>query len=271
MNGLRSAGQDGDTVTSVERRAVFRWHTPPSRHSVLEAGAAKSDAGLFCGQYPGSAEISDLVRATTRGAKRIMSQAVAAPVAATDRAFLKSFGWIPPRLIDAVLAAIPPDSLPTDLVQRRRWLLYAVLQQTAESHTLDFLAWANDERAKDFLDKIADGTLPTTFTELGRWLKYLPNNRAKKHFRRLSLLQRYRTDLVRVGLLVPPDPPSPDAHLLQTERLADLQSRTTNSEWHLLQRAAAEPLMAIAASESLPLGTIKSLLSRCRRRLRMVC
>ena len=78
----------------------------------------------------------------------------------SDQTFLRSLGWASPRLIDAVLADLPPNSLPNDPRERQCWLLYALLQHNADANHLDSLAWANEERINDYLDIIADGKLP---------------------------------------------------------------------------------------------------------------
>jgi hypothetical protein len=194
-----------------------------------------------------------------------MSLADPAPFNEHDRNFLKSFGWIPPRLIDATLAALPPNSLPTEPVQRRQWLLYALLQRTADARNIDSLYWANDERIKDYLKSIADGELPGDLTELGRWLKNLPSNRAQKHARRRHLLERYRNDLRR------PESPRPEGAAEQDDILALVRRMTSACEWDLLNRVATDGLGAVAREERLPLGTLKSRLSRLRHRLRQAC
>ncbi len=194
-----------------------------------------------------------------------MFQSDATPTADADRSFLKSLGWAPPRLIDAALAALPPNSLPTDPPRRQRWLLYTLLQQAADSRSLNALAWANDERAEDFIDAIADGTLPTEFTALGRCLKHLPGNRAQKHAHRRRLLEQHRHALCRPTL------PPPVAVAEQADELAAVRRMTSDREWDLLNRVAADGLGTIAVAEAMPTGTLKSLLSRCRQRVRMAC
>jgi hypothetical protein len=192
-----------------------------------------------------------------------MFQSDSTPAADADCSFLKSLGWASPRLVEATLATLPANSLPTDLAQRERWLLYTLLQQAADDRTLNALAWANDERAEDFLDTIVGGTLPTEFTELARWLKHLPGNRAQKHARRRRLLRQHRHDLRRPAL------PSPEAVAEQADELAAVRRTTSDREWELLNRVAADSLGTVAVAESMPTGTLKSLLSRCRHRLRM--
>src|SRR5262249_52539478 len=63
-------------------------------------------------------------------------------------------------------------------------------------------------------------------------------------------------------------PPRPQAAAEQADELARLRSRTTDREWRLLCRAPAESLVAVAESEGMVLGTLKSLLSRSRAPLR---
>jgi hypothetical protein len=200
-----------------------------------------------------------------------MFHADSAPFADSDHTFLRSFRWASPQLINAVLADLPPNTLPNDPRERQRWLLYALLQHTADANHLDSVGWANEERINDYLDIIAGGTLPTDLLEIRIWLKYLPGNRALKHTRRRRLLDRFRSDLHRTGLLVPSDSPSPDTDAEEADELAQIRHRTSEREWHLLCRAATEDLRDVAKSESLPLGTLKSLLSRCRARLRPAC
>jgi hypothetical protein len=187
------------------------------------------------------------------------------PSVEIDRTLLKSLGWAPPRLIDATLAALPFNSLPTNPAQRRRWLLYTLLQFAADSRNLDALAWANDERVEAYLDVIAVATHPAEFTELTCWLKHLPKNRAQKYARRRRLLERHRHELHR------PDYPSPEAAAEQADDLARVRHLTNEREWDLLRCAAADGLNAVAGAEGVPLGTLKSQLSRCRRRLRQAC
>jgi hypothetical protein len=189
-----------------------------------------------------------------------MIQSDSAPDA--DRSFLKSLGWASPRFIDATLAASSPNSLPTDPTQRKRWLLYTLLQQTADSRNLDALAWANDERAEDYLDAIAAGILPPEFNDLCKWLKYLPGNRAQKHVHRARLLKRRCHDICR------PDPPSPEAAAEHADDLARVRHLATDREWALLNRVACYGLAAVADAERMPVGTLKAQLSRCRCRLR---
>jgi hypothetical protein len=136
------------------------------------------------------------------------------------------------------------------------------MQQTADSRKLDPRAWANDERLDAYLDAMAGRTLPPELTELSRWLRYLPGNRAQKHKRRCRLQERFRNDLRR------PEPPRPDVVAELSDELAWLQSGTTKREWRLLYQGVVEGLEAVAKSEGMRLGTLKSLLSRCRARLR---
>ena len=192
-----------------------------------------------------------------------MNQSDSTSAVGADGSFLKSLGWAPPQLVDATLAALPPDSLPRNPAARQRWLLYTLLQRAADSRSLDALAWANDERAEDFLDALADGTLPTEFTEIRRWLKHLPGNRAQKHAHRRRLLEQHRHTLLRPTL------PPPVAVAEQADELAALRRMTSDREWDLLNRVAADGLRTVAVAESMPMGTLKSLLSRCRQRLRM--
>ena len=157
----------------------------------------------------------------------------------------------------------PEANHPTDgPTARQPWLLYAVPQHSADGHRLNALAWANDERIAAYLDALIVRKPPADFSKLGPWLKHLPGNRAQKHARRRRLLERFRNDLHRPGF------PRPDAVAEQADGLARLRSRMTAREWHLLRRAAAEGLKTVAESEGLRLGTLKSLLSRCRARLR---
>jgi hypothetical protein len=205
------------------------------------------------------------------GVDHVMLRANSAPSTNTDQNFLRSLGWASPQLIDAVLADLPPNSLPDDSRERKCWLLYALLQRTADANHLDSLAWANEERINDYLDIIAGGKLPDDLLAMRVWLKYLPGNRAQKHSRQRRLLVRFRNDLHRVGLVVPSDPAPPDADAEEADDLAQVRRRASEREWRLLCRAAAEDLEGIAESENLPNGTLKSLLSRCRARLRQVC
>jgi hypothetical protein len=209
-----------------------------------------------------------------------MSHADAADSGDADRAFLRSLGWVPPSLIEAVLAMLPLGSLTGTPAERRRWLLYAVLQHTADARRLDSLAWASDERLAAYLGGVADGELPGDPAELGPWLKHLLANRAKKHFHRWRLLERFhgryrrttpprpRVTPLRPGLAAPYHQTGVEQADAVTHNLARVRSQATPREWHLLRRAASERLHVIAESEGLTLGTLKSLLSRCRARLR---
>ena len=186
-----------------------------------------------------------------------------APDANFDRTFLSSMRWPSPRLIDEVLADLPPDSLPDDPCERQRWLLYALLQYTADAQNLDALAWANEDRINEYLDLIANGELPEDLLDLRVWLKHIPSNRTQKHVRRRHLLKRFRNDLLSRQRF-----PRPEAKAEQDDQKARVWRLTSDREWRLLNRAAVEGLEAIAESEGLQMGTVKSLLSRCRARLR---
>jgi hypothetical protein len=189
-----------------------------------------------------------------------MSTVVTAPCNQSDRDFLLSFRLAPPRLIDSLLATLPSDALPEAIGERQRWLLCALLQQTVDIRHIDAMAWANDERFESFLDACVAGDLPADLHELGPRLKYMPGNRAQKHSRRGRLLERYCNDFRRTT-------PSPATRAELADDVAWVKKRTTDREFRLLGRAAVEPLEEIAKSEGLPLGTLKSLLSRCRARL----
>lgn len=183
-----------------------------------------------------------------------------------DRDFLTSMRWPAPRLIDMVLSKLPVGSLPDDPRERQRWLLYALLQHTADAQKLDMHAWANEDRINEYLDYIDSGNLPSDLLGLRVWLKHAPGNRCQKYARRYRLIERYRNDLVRSEIPCPEGDPERTDELAR--ELANVRRLTSDREWHFLKRAATESLESIAESENLPLGTVKSILSRCRARLR---
>src|SRR5262245_15186331 len=127
-----------------------------------------------------------------------MSYPNAAPSAESDRVFLHSLGWPSPELIETVLTALPEDSLPDHPPERQRWLLYALLQHTADGWHLGPMAWGNDERLDRYLQAMLKGELPANLLELGPFLKYLPGNHAQTQRRRRHLLRRFSSDLRRV-------------------------------------------------------------------------
>jgi hypothetical protein len=194
-----------------------------------------------------------------------MSKADHTPTTDSDRSFLESLGWPSPRLIDSTLAALTFDGLPEDAVERQRWLLYTLLQLTADSNRLNELAWANDERAEVYLKAIDEGTLPPDVAELANWLKNLSGNRAQKHARRQRLLQAHKHELKRPG------EPNPVTTAERNDELARVKRLTTEWEWSLLRGAENDGLRTVAEAEGVLLGTLKSQLSRCRARLRQVC
>src|SRR5208283_3453634 len=68
------------------------------------------------------------------------------------------------------------------------WGDYALLQRQADRRRLDAIAWAAEEQAEEFLDRLAANNLPTDPSCRKAWLDNLATNRAKKHRRRVAIL-----------------------------------------------------------------------------------
>jgi hypothetical protein len=176
-------------------------------------------------------------------------------------AFLESFEWIPAHVIDATLTREFLCQLKTS-EQPHRWLLYAAMQRMAEQQKNHTIARSNEERLDAFLQAWVEGDLPTDLASISRWLKYVPGNRGHKLTRRRAFQEEHRHELN------PPQSISPDTVASQSDELAFVQLRTSTTEWQLLNAAAHADLKHVATAFDMPLGTLKSLLCRCRARIR---
>ena len=185
-----------------------------------------------------------------------------APLDNPDRTFLESLRWISPHVIDGVLANPANHFLPDELKSRQCWLLYAAIQFIADAQRRYPIERPLEERLDAFLEALETGELPDDLQDAGTWLRYLPGNRAKKHDRQDRLLKRFQNDLRR------PEPISPPAAAEKADDLVHVRANVSDSEWILLNRTAAEELATVALSMGMALGTLKSMLSRCRARLR---
>jgi hypothetical protein len=179
-----------------------------------------------------------------------------------DREFLESFDCISPEVIDAVLADPANWSLPAGGPARQRWLLYSALQAAVAAQRYSRPERALEERLDKFLTAFLDGELPDDLREARKWLRNLPSNRAKKHAHQDRLLEEFARGAGRRQAV------SSAAAAEVSDDLRLVRRHVSDLEWILLNRATVEELATVALSLGLALGTLKSMLSRCRARVR---
>lgn len=143
------------------------------------------------------------------------------------------------------------------------WEAYASLQRRADRDKIDALTWAFEEQATEFLNSQIDGNVSSIDPAKRRkTINNLAINRRKKHRHREILLQRnagvFNTTI-----------PSPESTVIARWTLEVFRNLTTDREWEILQQLAnGDDYKAIALAQHLTLGAVKSVISRCRTRLK---
>ena len=142
------------------------------------------------------------------------------------------------------------------------WQEYALLQQRADRPKIDAQAWAFEEQTNEYLTAIASQSVNADAPTRSRTVKNLGINRRRKHVHRQFLL-------VANSTLIYPPPGKTEAVLIAGMTIAFLRRFATPDEWRLLELIAmGTDYRAIATAERRTVSGIKSLVSRCRSRLR---
>ena len=176
--------------------------------------------------------------------------------------------------------------MPDSEIAHLFWQQYPLLQPLVDRYKADSYAWAAEEVLEEYLDRLAGGNPelpPLTQDEV----EHLPDrfrarvwNRLKKFGRRRKiLLAEYPHQAGRPVCDVPQPTSStsaaarsaPSDRLIQNEDVAQVRLHVTPDEWGLLwSLAEGTDYEALSRVARRPVGTLKSVASRCRRRLRMV-
>jgi hypothetical protein len=152
----------------------------------------------------------------------------------------------------------------SDAQTAHSWDQYTLLQPSADRRKLDHWAWSADERLEKLLDQILAGTQPADDTVRQTQADNLLANRAGKHRRRRKLFDRHVT----------PNRPlwndlDPADVAGQTDAVEWVRHQTTVAEWQILWGLASDQSYGELSDQlDATVGTLKSLASRCRSRLR---
>jgi hypothetical protein len=142
------------------------------------------------------------------------------------------------------------------------WQEYLLLQKRADRSKIDSQTWAYEEQATEFLNRLGSGTLPTETGRRSSGIRNLAINRRRKYANRQVLLSK------QAPLLYPPTQDVETTVLLRLN-LASLKEFMTPDEWRVFERIAiGEDYRVIAVAEHRTIPALKSLVSRCRTRLR---
>jgi hypothetical protein len=140
-----------------------------------------------------------------------------------------------------------------------KWRAFARRHRFADAATIDPKAFGVDDQLDEMLLGI-DGP-PRTDEQLFTLLQ----NRARKHRRRRRQLLG---DYARQRMLFDLSPPID--RLIRHDDIALVRQNTTNREWRCVWLLAHnESYAAIAADTGLTPGAARSIVSRCRARLRL--
>lgn len=143
------------------------------------------------------------------------------------------------------------------------WTRYAQLREQVEKRPLDHRTWALEEELNAYLDAVGNGDVFADSDEVDRWLDNLDANRRKKYRRRAELFKQHFTLTITTSFRTQLD------ELIEFERVQIVRKLTTEREFRVLCRRALEDTYeAIAATELLSVPALKTLVCRCRRRLR---
>jgi hypothetical protein len=142
------------------------------------------------------------------------------------------------------------------------WHEYARLQKVTNRSKVDAQAWAFEEQANEFLTAVASETVVADGLTLSTTLKNLASNRRRKHVHRQVLLHSNQA-------LLYPSLTSSEAVVIARMTIESLRNLATPSEWRILEHIAlGDNYRTIAAGERRTVAGIKSLVSRCRSRLK---
>jgi DNA-directed RNA polymerase specialized sigma24 family protein len=120
----------------------------------------------------------------------------------------------------------------------------------------------SEDRLDAFLTRYMDEEQPFELHDCRRWLKNLSRNRARKWRERDALLRR------EGHRLSAPTGETPLAGMLREEERTMVRSNVTASDWELIVATLDGDYAGAAEQACLPVGTVKSRVSRCKRRLR---
>jgi DNA-directed RNA polymerase specialized sigma24 family protein len=150
--------------------------------------------------------------------------------------------------------------------QFNAWGDYARLQAQADRRKLDPKAWAAEEQANQFIDAIANNDLKSNPEARQAWLENLATNRAKKHRRRAALLRLHQHCWPVAELSVAHDA------AVANETVEKIKANTTTEEWWaLVALSLGEAYKSLAMVQQCSESTLKTRISRCRKRLRAIC
>lgn len=153
------------------------------------------------------------------------------------------------------------------------WNKFQEVNRFTDPRRIDDQAWAIDEVTERYLDRLADKSLTEVEDLTKQFWKEVWNKKKKYRRRRQFLLTRFPNESRNVDMPEPSksaiDESRYHAGLHTAELLEFVKSRVNDREWDLLVRSANEiPLDELSAEWGVPVGTLKSRLSRCRQRLR---
>jgi len=166
------------------------------------------------------------------------------------------------------------------------WRQYSRLQPLVDRFKADSFAWAAEEVLEEYLDRLA-GNNPQLPPLTRDEVEHLPDrfrarvwNRLKKFGRRRKiLLVEYPHQASRPVCDVPEPTTSavvaarsgPSDRLVQDEEMAQVRSQVSCREWNIIwSLAEGRDYQALSQATRRPVGTLKSLVARCRKRVRDV-
>ncbi len=164
------------------------------------------------------------------------------------------------------------------------WQKFALIHRHADSFTLHFKAWAIDEVMEEYLDRQA-GLHPKLKPLTDAEIESLPDafwdkvwNRKKKHRRRReAALNRFPYETSKQTTDMPQPRTSaihdarhaPDDEIDRQVLVKKIRARVDDREWYLMfQLAEGRSYADLAKEQRQAVGTIKSVVFRCRARLR---
>lgn len=144
-----------------------------------------------------------------------------------------------------------------------KWARYVQLREQLENRPLDLRTWALEEKVDAYLDALGNGDVSSDSDEVDRWLDNLDANRRKKYRHRIELFEQH------FALIIPTSFRNQLDELIELERVKIVQKLTTECEFRVLYRRAHDDTYeAIAATELISVSALKTLVCRCRQRLR---
>lgn len=151
-----------------------------------------------------------------------------------------------------------------DSVLEPHWAKVEALQNRLRNRTkIDHKAFALDEQIDEFLEALGNGELPDE-PDQENWLTNLETNRQRKYRHRSQLLSNHAAEFeISISTRTQLD------LAIENERVRLIETLTTRREFSILYRlASGEEYRAIAVTEAVTVAALKTMICRCRQRLR---